>query len=554
MMGLGRVLLHIRFFSGIGQPVSLSFLVYLILFPLLVLISSQPAVAQATTPQPQAPSESSTSAPTVRVRVNLVEVPVVVRDRSGHAVGNLTRENFQLFDNHKLQDIAQFNVERFSPPDSAAPRSTVPGFIPPVRFTVLLFDDIHLTDATLPTIRAAALRRFANGLAPAERVAIFTATGKVTLDFTDNPAKLIDAINRLQFIPPRSAALDECTVITFEEANRIINQHDESLLSAKASEIQAACFIKERREAVLMALSQSERSLNMGDANTRQLLSAITVALGRLSTAPGQRNLVVLSPGLFISDVKHTEFKVIDLAVRNRIVISALDVRGVLTDDDTREEVDPLAELTDGTGGTLYHNRNDLDEGLRRLSVIPEYVYTLAFSPVDMKFNGFYHNLTVKLVAAPQLSIAWRRGYFAPQQPSDSSQSEKDDVSSALYSSNASVGLPIEMRSQIVKGNDPTGKLTVSAIVDLQDLPHRELNGRRVNSLRIVAAVFDRNGAYLGAFDQTIGVRWTDKTARPYTAASYDFILDPGDYLVRLVIRDTVSQQLFSQSSTVQIP
>src|SRR5215471_15499121 len=47
-------------------------------------------------------------------RVNLVQVPVVVRDRAGKAIGSLTKEDFQLFDKGKPQFIARFSMEKAS--------------------------------------------------------------------------------------------------------------------------------------------------------------------------------------------------------------------------------------------------------------------------------------------------------------------------------------------------------------------------------------------------------------------------------------------------------
>src|SRR5208282_5071684 len=48
---------------------------------------------------------------TFRVNVRLVLARVVVRDARGHAVGNLHKEDFELFDNGKPQVISHFAVE-----------------------------------------------------------------------------------------------------------------------------------------------------------------------------------------------------------------------------------------------------------------------------------------------------------------------------------------------------------------------------------------------------------------------------------------------------------
>src|SRR4051794_24952934 len=43
-------------------------------------------------------------------RVELVTVPVVVRDGRGRMVATLEKQNFQLFDRGKLQEIQRFSV------------------------------------------------------------------------------------------------------------------------------------------------------------------------------------------------------------------------------------------------------------------------------------------------------------------------------------------------------------------------------------------------------------------------------------------------------------
>jgi VWFA-related protein len=74
--------------------------------------------------------------------------------------------------------------------------------------------------------------------------------------------------------------------------------------------------------------------------------------------------------------------------------------------------------MADGTGGTFFHNNNDLDAGLRNLMEAPEALYLLEISLKDAKGTGTYHGLKVK-VDRPGVQVEARRGYFAPKRGSE---------------------------------------------------------------------------------------------------------------------------------------
>src|ERR1035438_8005998 len=81
---------------------------------LLLLLPGALAMAQRAAAQNQPASEMETKEAPAKFtsRVNLVPVTVVVRDRQGHAVGNLTKEDFRLLNNGKPQVIARFSIEK----------------------------------------------------------------------------------------------------------------------------------------------------------------------------------------------------------------------------------------------------------------------------------------------------------------------------------------------------------------------------------------------------------------------------------------------------------
>ena len=109
-----------RFFSALGSTLGV---VALLLSLFSIAAAAQSEAAQPAQPQPAPDTQSHPDqtaaeiasheeATTFKVNVKLVTVRVVVRDAQGHAVGNLHKEDFELFDNGKPQAISHFSVEQ----------------------------------------------------------------------------------------------------------------------------------------------------------------------------------------------------------------------------------------------------------------------------------------------------------------------------------------------------------------------------------------------------------------------------------------------------------
>jgi VWFA-related protein len=117
---------------------------------------------------------------TFKSRVNLVPVTVVVRDRKGRAAGNLTKQDYRLFANGKLQVVSQFSLEKPGVPvviteekpgvpAKPAGEPDRPSPLIGARFVAYLFNDAQLRFADMSYVRDAASRMLATSLQPVNR-------------------------------------------------------------------------------------------------------------------------------------------------------------------------------------------------------------------------------------------------------------------------------------------------------------------------------------------------------------------------------------------------
>ena len=181
---------------------------------------------------------SKESAVTFKSNTNLVPVPVVVRDSSGHAVGNLGIDDFQLFDNGKPQMISRFTVEKLvaqrQRADAARCRRRHPGRSSgwnevlteasaggiPDRFVAYIFDDLHMSQADLVYTRDAAKRQIDSPKHALERAAIFTTSGQQMQEFTSDPDKLHIALTA---IGTGHAAVGKTATADFLSADHVLH-------------------------------------------------------------------------------------------------------------------------------------------------------------------------------------------------------------------------------------------------------------------------------------------------------------------------------------------
>jgi VWFA-related protein len=594
----------------------------------LRLIMTVSACAVAICPAPTGdPQQTQTAEVTQRdapltfsTGVNLVLAPVVVRDRAGHAIGTLKKEDFQLFDKGKLQEISKFSIEKVETPPTLPdtsietdangnPQAKPAGpAAQPIagHFIMWLFDDIHLSFGDLGHTREAAKTILKESFAPGTRAAIFTTSGHTSLDFTDDRDKLDATLDQIRPWPTIPVAdPPDCPDISFFQADAIINGNDPQALTAAEAEYlvcnpgqipnspgsgalnSAGPAVQAQVAGPVRAYAQ--KALGVGYQDTRNTLLIVKGLVRRMSAMPGSRTIVIVSPGFYlVNDHRTDEMDAINNAIRNNVVISSLDARGLyaLTPGGKAEDLGPnapdaltmsalnikmqyerqaaqanmdvLEEFAEDTGGSFFKDNNDFAAGLKLVATQPEYIYVLGFAPQHLKLDGSYHKLNIVLKNDAGLRMQARRGYFERNHLEDPAEEATEELKEAFFSREEMRELPVELNTQFFKTGDLKARLSILARIDAKHLHYRKADGRNDNTLTVVGGVFDRDGNYVVGTQKIVDLKFRDQTLDllPEGGITVKENLDvaSGNYIVRLVVRDSEGRVMSALNSAVVIP
>jgi len=558
--------------------------------------------AAQNTNSPEMATEEKQPSFQFHVERNLVLVRVVVRDSHGKPAGNLTKENFRLLDNGKPQTISEFTVERGpeGPGSSAKPASPTapsqpegaPSAHVAERYVALYFDDVHLPFEDVARTRNAAQKFLDNSVAPADRVGVFTSSGQGNLDFTADRDKLRAALLRLMPRPINTSPLQQCPDIFPYQAYLIVDQNDQMALQAAIYDVLACQCNGDAQmcpatQLTFEAQSAAIRVLNQDQDQSEYSLREIELLVRRMTTLPGQRSIVWVSPGFMTYELEFRLSEIIDRALRSNVIINALDSRGLYTDDpagdisknpnpaifmnpavagylasmrltEARTNSNALASVAAGTGGTFFENSNDLDEGFRRVGAVPDAAYVLGFSPANLKPDGKVHNLRVQLVAAPGLSVQARKSYFAPKELQDAKAQADEEIREAVFSRDEMRELPMDFHTQFFKVSNREVDLSILTRLDLRALHFRKEDQRNLDDVQIVAVIFDLDGNIVSTQEKTLQMHLRDTTLDRLRSSGvtlkHEFRVAPGTYVVRVVARDSEGKQLSGTNKTVEIP
>lgn len=409
-----------------------------------------------------AQTASTTSPPnaqvTIKAQALTVIVDVVVTDRHGNPVKNLTKDQFHVLENGSTQQIGFFEEHHEIDPSQAKPLPLLPENVysnfptSPVTdsINVLLLDALNTPLKDQLYIRQQMLK-YLKQIPPGTRLAIFTLSSRLRMlqGFSADPQVLLAALNSKKASGNRSSLLP-----------------DESDPSMSDTLGDMGVGSDPATAGVLANIQQFEADMEsfQTDLRVRYTLQAFQQLGAYLSGLKGRKNIIWFSGSFplgidadgdlqnpfsaartYFDDVRKTT----DILAINQIAVYPVDGRGLMVPpmfsasqsgskyvrnpaafskdnskffQQTAAEHATMDQVANSTGGEALYNTNGLKEAIAHIIHIGSNYYTIAYTPADNKYDGKFRKVKVQ-IDHPDTKLEYRHGYFAddpnaPQQHS----------------------------------------------------------------------------------------------------------------------------------------
>src|SRR5712692_7530338 len=530
----------------------------------LLLQATVPVMAQQT-------GQAGMNEARIQVTTELVLVNVVARDKKGNLVRDLKKGDFTVFEDGKKQEISTFDFENVDELQTAgAAEATVSGVAAGTllrsgrqaapsldardRRLMLLFFDFSAMDPEQIDRSVEAAKKFVGTkMQPADLMALVSlATNMhVDLDFTDDKTKLLAALT----------AYNSGQGQGFENG---------STGSAEGTAETSGAF------------SADDTDFNTFNADRKLLaLQSLMQALGKL---PQKKSLIYFSNGISQSgaDNQSALRATTAAAVKANVSIYSMDIRGlqafppggeaqsaslrgqsaysgaaVLNDlNGNAASQDTLATLSSDTGGKAFFDSNDFGTVFSQVQKDSSAYYVLGFTSNNPLKDGRFRRLRVQVNRA-DLKLDFRAGYYAGRDfehlnRADREQQLEDELAAQL----PRVDVPLYAGTAFFRKDDSHYYLAVSLVVPGSQIPFVTEKEKDNATIDIIGEVREGGKFPVGQLRDTVklAVDSTQQVRRKNVQYNTGFVLAPGNYHLKFVVRENQTGRIGSFETDVQIP
>lgn len=510
------------------------------------------------------------SRPVFTSSANLARLDVQVVDASGRAIPDLRADEIRIIEGGAerpvlmLQHIADAGrtYAESAMRTIASEVSTNQG-APRGQLYVLLFDQDHITPGTEQKVRLAAERFIKDKIQPQDRVAIFGIPQPgPALTFTNNAKTAVEQLQNVRGSMERLNAGMQLEMTNYEAfaiqrgseemLNRFLAVSTEGTMSRAAALVDSSKgrFAGDSLEGLKRLVQENAKIVTTrADGDSRRFLQTTAEILRGFRHIDGRKNILLFSEGFFGDNLAQELRNVAAAAAEVYGVVYAFDLNDRVTNmseegrgNDAAAEALARTESIGGiaadTNGVLITDAlGHMDSALAKLAAPGNDYYIVGFEPsADALSNRTeYRKIDVK-VTRSGASVRSRTGYIAGADGRATSlpSARRITIDNALAAPFGHQGLRVEYTTYQTRGAAGAERVVLSLEAELPVATEPAK----------ADVVFVVRNARTGQ----LAVSGADEIALPTSPAlgratgtsewRVQFVLAPGDYLMRCIIRE----------------
>ena len=524
--------------------------------------------------------------PTFTSNANLVIIDVSVKDRSGKVIPDLKKSDFTLLEDGKPQQISVFEFQKLEgdtalppvpatkpvapasspvpPPKRAQITAPVGTPAPVIRFqdrrlVAMLFDFSTMGIPEQARVQEAARRFIREQLKPADLVAILTAsTGplKMVQDFTSDRDRLSEVVKQFQ--------IGEGS----ELAGVAGNGGDDTT-----------------GEDTGTAFNADETEFNI--FNTDKQLATLESAAKMLAAFPEKKALIYFSSGISKSgfDNQASLLAAVNAAKRSNVAFYPIDARGLVASapagdasaaaprgtstltgtqmqsqrDTFNDSQETLSTLAIDTGGKLFVDDNDLALGMEKARDDIASYYIVGYYSTDVKMDGKYRRVQVKLNPAMQAKLDYRGGYFGEKEFGKFTATDKENqLQQALMLGDPVTDLSLSAEIDYFRLSRDRYFVPFSVKIPGSEIALAKSKGNEQTEFDFIGQVRDEHTKLVSVVRDGIKIKLAEQTAAQLASRpiAYDtgFTLPPGTYTFKFLARENETGKMGTWETKFTIP
>jgi VWFA-related protein len=555
------------------------------------------------------------TAAVLKVKTRLVVVDVIALDHKGVPVADLKADDFILQEENKPQKIRIFNFQQgpqgqpavLAPAALPANRITnIPRFKTNSALNVLLLDGINVTNANQKYAREQMLK-FLEKLPAGQPLAVYAMGTRLRMlqDFTVDPALLKEVVKKAKFNAV-SARSESSNALDLPPAT--LDAMPQAMLQQvlRFGQDQAIHQMDERVRLTIEQLSALARNLSgypgrknliwVSEAFPAYLFPTDPDPLGRNSTTLEASQLPLVKS--YQAEIDHASdllanaqvavYPIDAAAVGNRDSYSSLSntdsngnylgnsargaIRNGIGGSAQASEVSNASEtamnshstmnsVAEQTGGKAFYNTNDLNRAIRDSMEDGSTYYTLGYYPENKDWDGRFRRISVKVNRAG-VKLHYRQGFYAVEPKEYAKQDPKIlaiDLGSALDITNPiSTALPFQavvLPPSAQNGN----KIQINFGVDAHAIAFElKPDGLQHASVDCGVRAYSKAGESIklqgNTFNAALAPEQYQRVMKAIFPCNQTLELPPGEYLLRLAVRDTNNGLIGTANGSATVP